>query len=79
MLWMAPGDDRARLVPDGFQLGAFHFKNDLKLRYSRKSPAVGFDDAMPGMVRAYDHLLEIQKKQHERGETFELPELLKAA
>lgn len=78
MLWMEAGDDRARLVPDSFDLGAFHFKNDLRLRYSRKSPTT-FDDATPGMVRAYDRLLELQITQRERSEAFELPVLQKAA
>lgn len=50
MLWMAPGADRAYLVPDDFNLGAFVFKNDLKLRYSRRAPAASFKDAMPGMA-----------------------------
>jgi hypothetical protein len=31
------------------------------------------------MVRAYDRLLELQIKQRERGDAFELPQLLKAA
>lgn len=79
MLWMAPGDDRAHLVPDSFGLGAFHFKNDLRLRYSRKSPAATFENATPGMVRAYDRLLELQIKQRERGDVFELPQLMRAA
>lgn len=79
MLWMAPGSDRACLVPDGFSLGAFHFKNDLKIRYSRKSPAASFDDATPGMVRAYDRLLDLQIKQRERGDGFELPQLMQTA
>lgn len=77
-LWMAPGDDRARLVPDSFDMGAFQLKSDLRLRYSRKAPAT-FDDAMPGMVRAYDRLLDLQIRQRERGDVFELPVLQKAA
>lgn len=79
MLWMGPGDDRASLVPDSFGLGAFRFKNDLKLRYSQRAPAKTFEDGMSGMVRAYERLLDIQVRQAERGQTFELPELCQAA
>lgn len=79
MLWMGPGDDRASLVPDAFTLGSFRFKNDLKPRYSRRAPAASFEEATAGMVRAYDRLLELQMKQRERGDFFELPVLRKAA
>lgn len=79
MLWIGPGDDRACLVPDAFSLGSFQFKNDLKLVYSRRSPVTSFDEAKPGMIRAYNRLLNLQIKQRERGDVFELPELLKAA
>lgn len=61
MLWMAPGDDRARLVPDSFEMGAFQLKNDLRLRYSRKSPAT-YDDGTPGIIGAYDRLLGVEQE-----------------
>lgn len=79
MLWMAASDDRARLVPDGFNMGAFRFDDDLVLHRVDKAPSTSFERATPSMGRAYNRLLKLQIDQLERGAVFKLPEFAKAA
>ena len=76
MLWMGARDDRARLVPDGFDLGSFTLDDDLGLRRSPKAPARNFDAAVPGMRRAYGRLIELEMEQRESQAEPHLPVLL---
>lgn len=78
MLWMPRSESRARLIPDGFNMGAFRFDDDLRLRHSPKAPSRTFDRAKPSMIRAYARLREIEAAQLDRGEIFSLPPLAKA-
>ena len=78
-LWMAPSGDRARLVPDDFKMGSFLFDDELRLQRLKKAPAKDVERAAPGILRAYNRLLDLQIEQYERGEVFSLPELHKAA
>lgn len=78
MLWMGEHDDRARLVPDNFGMGAFVLGHSLRIRHAAASPARDFDDAMPGMERAYRRLVELEQAARNRGDA-PLPSLLKAA
>ncbi len=73
MLWMPAGHGRIQLVPDSFTMGAFRFDDELRLRHIGKAPASSFEDATPGMKRAYERLLRIEVQQRERGDAFELP------
>lgn len=79
MLWMAPGDNRAHLVPDGFNYGAFILDADLRFRRVGRAPARDFKRATPGMVRAYDRLLELEIEQRRSGSELPLPSLLRKA
>ena len=73
MLCLTGEDDRATLVPDGFNLGAYRFDDALDLHHITEAPANG------DMVRAYNRLMAIQAEQWERGDTFDLPYLAQAA
>ena len=64
MLWMGARDDRALLVPDSFDMGAFSFDDELKLRRLPKAPARTFKAALSGMRRAYDRLVDLEIEQH---------------
>ena len=79
MLCLASEDDRATLVPDGFNLGAYRFDDTLDLHHITEAPASTFEAADDDMVRAYNQLITIQTDQWERGDIFDLPNLAKAA
>jgi len=79
MLCLTGEDDRATLVPDGFNLGAYRFDDMLELHHIADAPASTFEEADGEMVRAYRQLIAIQDEQWKRGDTFELPHLAKAA
>lgn len=79
LLILASEDDRATLVPDGFNLGAYRFDDTLDLHHTTEAPASTFEEADGDMVRAYERLIAIQVDQWERGEVFDLPCLAKAA
>ncbi|KZX52713.1 hypothetical protein A3711_07315 [Erythrobacter sp. HI00D59] len=79
MLWLGREADRALLVPDGFNLGAYRLDDGLDLHHIAEAPVSAFDAADQDMVRAYESLISIQADQWERGEVFDLPQLAKAA
>ncbi len=79
MLCLASEDDRATLVPDGFNLGAYRFDDTLDLHHATEAPASTFEVADRDMVRAYNRLIAIQAEQWERGDIFDLPSLAMAA
>lgn len=79
MLWLGEGADRALLVPDSFNLGAFRFDDTLSLTYEPTAPSRTFEAAQSEMGRAYNRLISIGIEQWERGDVFDLPNLLKAA
>ncbi|KZX52698.1 hypothetical protein A3711_07225 [Erythrobacter sp. HI00D59] len=79
MLCLTGEDDRATLVPDGFNLGAYRFDDALDLHHITEAPASTFEAANGDMVRAYNRLMAIQAEQWERGDTFDLPYLAQAA
>jgi hypothetical protein len=79
VLWIGADGDRASLVPESFTLGAYRFDGELRLRHLSKAPARSSDAAGSGMVRAYRRLIKLEVEQFERGDTFRLPELAKAA
>lgn len=79
MLWLGDHDDRAVLVPDGFNLGCYRFDDDYRLHHMADAPGTSFEDGKEGMVRACNRLATIQLEQWERGDVFELPQLAKAA
>ena len=79
MLCLTCEDDRATLVPDGFNLGAYRFDHKLNLKHITEAPASTFEAADGDMVRAYNRLIAIQAEQWERGDTFDLPHLAQAA
>ena len=79
MLCLTGEDDRATLVPDGFNLGAYRFDHKLNLKHITEAPASTFEAADGDMVRAYNRLIAIQAEQRERGDTFDLPHLAQAA
>lgn len=78
-LWMGERDDRATLIVDGFNFGAFRCGRKLALRYVEKAPARTLAEAVPGITRAYARLEEIARDQIERGERFPLPQCYKVA
>ena len=71
--FLAPGAAAAMLVPDGFNMGAFSFGPDLRLRRRSSAPRPSIEAAHDGIVRAYERLAEIAVEQIETGKTFELP------
>lgn len=73
MLWMRAGGDRLQLVPDSFAMGAFRFDDKLRLRHLANAPAKNFDAAVPGMMRAYSRVRDIEVEQRKRGDVFSLP------
>ena len=79
MLCLTGEDDRATLVPDGFNLGAYRFDDMLDLHHITQAPASNLDAADGDMVRAYKRLIAIQADQWERGDIFDLPHLARAA
>lgn len=79
MLYQGANDDRASLVPDSFKLGAYGFDDEVRLIHRPKSPARSFDAATAVMRRTYGRLYAIEAAQEERGETFALPTLARAA
>ena len=79
MLCLTGEDDRATLVPDGFNLGAYRFDHKLNLKHITEAPASTFEAADGDMVRAYKRLIAIQADQWERGDIFDLPHLARAA
>ncbi|MBA4760296.1 hypothetical protein [Sphingomonas sp.] len=79
MPWTSPSRRSTCLIPDNFKMGAFAFDDQLRLVHRPKPPARSLSDARPGIVRAFNFLLEIEADQLERGETFPLPELARAA
>ena len=79
MLCLTGEDDRATLVPDGFNLGAYRFDHALNLEHITEPPASTFEAADEEMVRAYNRLIAIQTDQWERGDIFDLPHLAQAA
>ena len=79
MLCLTCEDDRATLVPDGFNLGAYRFDHALNLHHITDAPASSFEAADGDMVRAYNRLIAIQADQWERGDIFDLPHLAQAA
>ena len=79
MLCLTGEDDRATLVPDGFNLGAYRFDEMLDLHHIAQAPASDLEAADGDMVRAYKRLIAIQADQWERGDIFDLPHLARAA
>ena len=79
MLCLASGDDRATLVPDSFELGAYRFDDALDLHHSAEAPASSLAHADGTMIRAYQRLISIQADQWERGDIFDRPYLAEAA
>ncbi|MWV26938.1 hypothetical protein [Aurantiacibacter rhizosphaerae] len=79
MLCLTGEDDRATLVPDGFNLGAYRFDDMLDLHHITQASASTFEAADGDMVSAYNRLIAIQADQWERGEVFDLPDLAQAA
>lgn len=79
VLWSSPNDRTVSLVPDNFKMGSFEFDDALRLRHRPKAPAGSFRAAQTGMIRAYRRLREIEREQLERGDTFTLPQLVRAA
>ena len=79
MLWISPKDDRASLIPDNFEMGAFRFDDQLQLRHSPKAPAGSFEAARPAMARAYRKLHAIAAKLERQGKGAEFPHLARAA
>lgn len=79
MLYLASEDDRAILVPDGFNLGAYRFDDTLNLQRITEAPASTFEAANDDMIRAYNRLIAIEAEQWERGDIFDLPFRAKAA
>lgn len=78
-LWLSATGDRAHLIPDSFELGAFKFDDDLRLRHMPNAPARDQQSAAADISRAYSRLCEIEAEQRSRGDVFPLPELIKGA
>ena len=76
MLWMSTRADRALLIPDSFDMGAFSFDDELKLRHRPKAPARSFEAAMSGMRRAYNRLLDLEIEERPRSAALVPPVLL---
>lgn len=74
MLTLGKNDRRARLVPDGFNLGAYVLGNDLTLRFLKRAPAKDYESAGDDMVRAYQRLIDLEAEQWEKGVIHPLPE-----
>ena len=66
MLWMSPKEDRASLIPDSFEMGAFRFDDQLQLHHTPKAPARSFKAAEAAMARAYRklHSIALEIEQH---------------
>lgn len=79
MLSVSPGGRQAVLVPDGFDLGSYRFRSDLRLKHSARAPAADYDAGEAGMKRAYKKLAEFMVDQWKRGDAFALPTLARAA
>lgn len=73
---LAADDDRIRLVPDNFRMGAFRFDDELRLRHTARAPAVSYDAAQDRIVDAYVRLRRIEAEQLDRGDVFALPQLV---
>lgn len=78
-LWSTPGGRTTQLVPDGFDMGAFAFDNELKLHHSPTPPARNLKAARTGIQRAHTKLFRLIEEQHERGDVFATPIHAKAA
>ena len=79
MLWLGENDDRAVLVPDGFNLGCLRFDDDYRLHHVGAAPATSFENGKEGMVGACNRLATIQLEQWNRGDVFDLPQRAIAA
>lgn len=77
-LWLGSRDDRAKLVPDTFDMGAFSFDDELNLRHLPKAPARSLEAGIPGMRRAYGRLVDLEIAQREHRATLRPPMLLEA-
>lgn len=79
MLWIGTEGGRARLVPDGFDWGAYRFDDELRLQHIAEAPARSFEGAKSGMIRAYRRLIRLEVEQIRKGGALPLPQLARAA
>lgn len=78
-MWSSTTKAQAKLVPSGFDSGAFTFDDDLRLTYNLKAPRKSTKAGMAGITKACGQLREIEYQQEVRGDMFPLPDNSKAA
>jgi hypothetical protein len=78
-MWAATSKAQAKLVPSGFDCGAFAFDDDLRLTYTLKAPRKSTKTGMTGITKACGQLREIEYRQKVRGDMFPLPDIASAA
>ena len=79
LLWKGIGDDRAVLIPEGLEFGAFRFDDNFTLHHSEEAPTRDADELEAGVSHACEWLRSAELEQLERGDVLQLPVHVRAA
>lgn len=77
-LWLGDGQDRAMLMPDGVDLGAYRFDDDLVLRHDLAFTLGSGQVADKGIQEAYGTMAELAIAYMDHDDAQDLPDLVRA-
>jgi hypothetical protein len=79
LLWKDVSDDRALLIPEGLEYGAFRFDDDFTLHHLDEAPTKEAKELEAGVSRACEWLRLAGLEQLHRGDALQLPVHVRAA